>query len=70
MNVKIKLKDTTTPVYYEDVVSHFMEGNTLALLFKGGEVRNFPLIHIWYYETKQPRFKTKVESELKEDPKF
>jgi hypothetical protein len=70
MNVKIKLKDTTTPVYYENVVSHFMEGTTLALLFEGGEVRNFPLIHIWYYETKQPRDKTKVESELKEKAQF
>ena len=70
MVVKIKLKDTTTPVYYEDVISHFIEGPTLALLFKGGEVRNFPLIHIWYYETKQSREKTKVEKELKEAPKF
>ncbi|MFT6125805.1 MAG: hypothetical protein ACJAVA_000246 [Flavobacteriaceae bacterium] len=67
MKVKIKLKDTTTPVYYENVVSHFMEGPTLALLFEGGEVRNFPLIHIWYYETKQPREKTKVLSEIDEE---
>ena len=70
MIVKIKLKDTTTPVYYEDVVSHFMEGNTLALLFKENVVRNFPLIHIWYYETQQDRFKTKVENELKDKPNF
>ena len=61
MTVKIKLKDTTTPIYYEDVVSHFLEGETLALLFKEGEVRNFPLMHIWYYETRQPREKTKLE---------
>ena len=65
MNVKIKLKDTTTPVFYEKVVSHFQEGCTLALLFEDGSVRNFPMIHIWYYETKQPRLKTKVESEIK-----
>jgi len=64
MIVKIKLKDTTTPVVYEDVVSHFQEGCTLALLFEDGNVRNFPMVHIWYYETKQPRLKTKVESEL------
>jgi hypothetical protein len=44
-----------------------MEGPTLALLFEGGEVRNFPLIHIWYYETKQPREKTKVLSEIDEE---
>lgn len=64
MTVKIKPKDTTTPIYYENVVSHFLEGPTLALLFETGEVRNIPLIHIWYYETKQPREKTKLESEL------
>jgi len=64
MTVKIKLKDTTTPIYYEMVLSHFLEGETLALLFEDGCVRNFPLIHIWYYETKQPREKTKIESEI------
>jgi|GEM_PF-4179205 len=65
MIVKIKCKDTTTPIVYEDVVSHFQEGYTLALLFEDGSVRNFPMVHIWYYETKQPRLKTKVETELK-----
>lgn len=65
MIVKIKLKDTTTPVYYDNVLSHFLEGNTLALLFETGKVRNFPLIHIWYYETEQKRFETKVKKEVK-----
>jgi hypothetical protein len=65
MNVKIKLKDTTTPIYYEGVLSHFLEGNTLALLFEDNIVRNFPLIHIWYYETQQDRFRTKTPSETK-----
>jgi len=63
MTVKIKLKDTTTPVFYEGVLSHFLEGNTLALLFKDNIVRNFPLIHIWYYETQQDRFRTKTHLE-------
>ena len=63
MKVKLKLKDTTTPVYYTEVLSHFLEGSTLALLFKDGSVRNFPLIHIWYYETKQPRERTKLQGE-------
>ena len=63
MKVKIKLKDTTTPVFYDKVLSHFLEGPTLALLFEDGSVRNFPLIHIWYYETKQERAKTQTPSE-------
>jgi hypothetical protein len=46
MVVKIKLKDTTTPVYYYGVLSHFLEGNTLALLFEDNVVRNFPLFGI------------------------
>ena len=61
--LKIKLKDTTTPIYYEDVLSHFLEGPTLALLFKDNVVRNFPLTHIWYYETQQDRIRTKTPSE-------
>ncbi len=64
MNVKIKVKDSTSPIHYTDVVSHFLEGSTLALLFEDGTVRNIPLIHIWYYETKQPRERTKVLSEI------
>lgn len=63
MTVKIKPKDTTTPIYYEKVLSHFQEGNTLALLFEDGSVRNIPFIHMWYYETKQPREKTKTPEE-------
>lgn len=63
MKVKIKLKDTTTPIHYDKVLSHFLEGNTLALLFENGDVRNFPLIHIWYYETNQDRDKTKTPQE-------
>lgn len=65
MTVKIKPKDTTSPVYYNNVLSHFLEGNTLGLLFEDGSVRNFPLVHIWYYETKQPRQKTETSSEQK-----
>lgn len=64
MTVKIKCKDTTTPVYYENVLSHFIEGNTLALLFENNIVRNFPLVHIWYYETQQDRNRTRVPSEV------
>ena len=26
MKVKIKLKDTTTPIHYDNVLSHFVEG--------------------------------------------
>ena len=63
MTVKIKLKDSTTPIHYNNVLSHFQEGCTLALLFEDGSVRNFPMIHIWYYETTQTREKTKVPSE-------
>jgi hypothetical protein len=63
MKVKIKLKDTTTPVYYEGVLSHFLEGPTLALLFDDNTVRNIPLIHIWYYETNQDRVRTKCAGE-------
>jgi len=64
MKLKIKCKDTTTPIYYDNVVSVFQEGATLAVLFEDGSVRNFPHIHIWYWETTQPREKTKSKNEL------
>lgn len=64
MTVKIKMKDTTSAIYFEDVISHFLEGETLALLFKDNVVRNFPLQHIFYYETQQERAKVKAFSEL------
>jgi len=63
MTVKIKMKDTTTPIYFEDVLSHFLEGETLALLFPDNRVRNFPLMHIFYYETQQERVLLKTPSE-------
>ncbi len=65
MTVKIKMKDTTTPIYFEGVKSHFLEGNTLGLLFEDNIVRNFPLIHIFYYETQQDRVRLKTPSEVK-----
>ena len=63
MKVKIKMKDTTTPIYFEGVQSHFLEGSTLALLFEDNIVRNFPMIHIFYYETQQERVRLKTPSE-------
>lgn len=63
MTVKIKMKDTTTPIYFEGVKSHFLEGCTLALLFDKNVVRNFPLVHIFYYETKQDRVRLMTPDE-------
>lgn len=63
MTVKIKMKDTTSPIYFENVLSHFQEGCTLALLFKDNVVRNFPMIHIFYYETQQERVMLKTSTE-------
>jgi hypothetical protein len=63
MIVKIKLKDTTTPIYFEGVKSHFQEGCTLALLFEDNIVRNFPMVHIFYYETQQERVRLKTPEE-------
>lgn len=64
MTVKLKMKDTTSPIYFEGVKSHFLEGETLALLFEDNVVRNFPLMHIFYYETQQDRTRVKTVSEI------
>lgn len=67
MIVKIKMKDTTSPIYFEGVISHFLEGETLGLLFEDNTIRNFPLMHIFYYETKQDRVRVKTTSEISND---
>jgi len=35
----------------EDVAGVSIEGGTLLVEFENGRTRNYPLIHIWYYES-------------------
>lgn len=44
-------KDTTSKIVLKDVESFYQEGRTLTVIFNLGNVRNYPLEHLWYYES-------------------
>ena len=37
-----------------DVETFAQEGNTLLVVFKDGKCRNYPMEHLWYWESKIP----------------
>lgn len=51
MKLILSPKDSTCKVILEDVASFCQEGITLLVVFECGTARNYPLEHIWYYET-------------------
>ena len=36
---------------HEDVSTFALEGETLLVVFTSGRTRNYPLMHLWYYES-------------------
>lgn len=64
MTVKIKPKGSTVPIFYENVVSYFIEEGTAVFLFEDGRARNHPFEHIWYWETVPPREKVVTPNEI------
>ena len=44
-------KDNLGKVILEDVKAFAAEGPTLLVVFEGGQTRNYPLIHLWYYRS-------------------
>ncbi len=44
-------KDNIGKITLENVLSFTLEGNTLLVVFDNGRTRNYPLIHLWYYES-------------------
>lgn len=50
MMLKIQPKDTTKPLLLDDVAYYCEQVNTLLVVFNDGVERNYPFIHIWYYE--------------------
>ena len=43
----------------DGVETFALEGNTLIVIFEDGRARNYPLTHIWYYESKTKETRTK-----------
>jgi hypothetical protein len=44
-------KDTTSKMILTNVESFYQEGRTLVIVFTDGRIRNYPLEHLWYYES-------------------
>jgi hypothetical protein len=51
MRLIISPKDNLGKMVFGDVESFALEGPTLLVVFDGGRTRNYPLCHIWYYES-------------------
>ncbi len=51
MKLRISPKDNLGKIDLENVSSFALEGVTLLVVFENGSTRNYPLEHIWYYES-------------------
>lgn len=51
MRLIISPKDNLGKMILEDVSTFALEGCTLLVVFESGRTRNYPLEHIWYYES-------------------
>ena len=57
MKMILSPKDNLGKVILEDVSCYALEGATLLVVFENGRTRNYPLIHLWYYESHIDYFK-------------
>ena len=51
MDIYLSPKDNLNKIKLTDVETFAQEGKTLLIVFKNGRTRNYPLEHIWYYES-------------------
>ena len=54
MDLIISPKDNINKIVLKEVETFVLEGSTLLVVYEDGRTRNFPLIHIWYYEAVVP----------------
>lgn len=51
MNIILSPKDNVNKMTLINVATFAQEGVTLLVVFKDGRTRNYPLQHLWYYES-------------------
>lgn len=51
MKLILSPKDNLGKIVLEDVSGFALEGETLLVIFNSGRTRNYPLVHLWYYES-------------------
>lgn len=51
MKMVLSPKDNLNKITLDGVSTFTLEGNTLLVVFENGRTRNYPLMHLWYYES-------------------
>ena len=60
MQLIISPKDNLGKMVLNDVTTFALEGETLLVVFKDGNTRNYPLRHLWYYGSHTKDHKVKL----------
>ena len=55
-------KDNLGKITLEGVSAFALEGGTLLVVFDNGDTRNYPLQHLWYYQSHVDYHKIKKEA--------
>lgn len=58
MRIVLSPKDALAKIYLDNVQSFAQEGVTLLVVFTDGVTRNYPLQHLWYYQSHVAQHKT------------
>jgi len=59
MKLILSPRDTLTKIELQGVETFCMEANTLLVIFTNGHSRNYPYIHLWYWESEVPAGKNR-----------
>lgn len=58
MKLILSPKDNVGKMTLDGVQGFALEGETLLVVFENGRTRNYPLLHLWYYESHVDYHKT------------
>jgi len=62
MKLILSPKDNLNKITLEDVDTFVLEGETLLVVFKDGRTRNYPLQHLWYYQSRVSDHKQTIDN--------
>ena len=51
MRLILSPKDNLCKIVLTSVETFALEGDTLLVVFEDGDTRNYPLQHLWYYQS-------------------
>ena len=61
MKLILSPKDNINKITLHNVETFAIEGCTLLVVYEDGKTRNFPMQHLWYYESQAPENRSKPE---------